>query len=93
VEGFGLQGLEALASGATVLASPIPAHHEILGDAAAYSASCSSDDLARALAELWNDESRRGSLAARGPQRAALFPWDVLGDKTLELYRRVTFLC
>ncbi|MBZ0269342.1 glycosyltransferase family 4 protein, partial [bacterium] len=35
-EGFGLPGLEAAACGAAVLASPIPAHREVLGEAAAF---------------------------------------------------------
>jgi glycosyltransferase involved in cell wall biosynthesis len=89
LEGFGLQGLEALASGGAVLASPIPAHREILGDAAAYSKSTSTEDVAAALSILWADDTRLRDLRSRGPARAALFPWDRSAQRTLELYRRV----
>ncbi|HET9886598.1 MAG TPA: glycosyltransferase, partial [bacterium] len=88
LEGFGLQGLEALASGGAVLATPIAAHREILGDAAAYSKSTSTEDLAAALSMLWADDTRLSDLRSRGPARAALFPWERSAQRTLELYRR-----
>jgi glycosyltransferase involved in cell wall biosynthesis len=89
LEGFGLQGLEALASGSAVLATPIPAHREILGDAAAYSKSTSTEDLAGSIAALWADETHLRDLRARGPVQAALFPWERSARRTLQLYREV----
>ncbi len=86
-EGFGLPGLEAAACGAAVLASPIPAHRETLGGAAAYAASTSAEDLAAALASLWADAPRRAALSAAGPARAARFPWDASARAHLEAWR------
>jgi len=88
LEGFGLQGLEALASGGAVLATPIPAHQEVLGDAAAYSKSPSREDLAAAISALWADDTRLFDLSRQGPARAALFTWENSARRTLELYRR-----
>ncbi|MFN8176609.1 MAG: glycosyltransferase family 1 protein [bacterium] len=88
-EGFGLPGLEAAACGAAVLASPIAAHREVLGDAAAYAATPSVDDLAEALRALASDAARRAALARAGPARAALFPWRELAARTLAVWRSV----
>jgi glycosyltransferase involved in cell wall biosynthesis len=88
-EGFGLPGLEALACGAAVLASPIPAHREVLGDGAEYAASVTADDLARGLTRLARDPARRAELAVRGPERAARFTWDETARRTLEAWRSV----
>jgi glycosyltransferase involved in cell wall biosynthesis len=62
LEGFGLVPLEALASGAWVVASAIPAHREVLGDAAEYFA---LGDRAGAVARI------RAAAGASGAARAA----------------------
>lgn len=49
-EGFGLTGIEALATGAPVVASDIPPHREFLGDAVRYVPAGDVDALARAIA-------------------------------------------
>jgi glycosyltransferase involved in cell wall biosynthesis len=89
IEGFGLSGLEAMACGAAVLASPIAAHREVFAEAAAFAPSASDEDLAEALASLWSDEARRASLAAAGKERAARFPWDASARAHLEAWRSV----
>lgn len=86
-EGFGLPGLEAAACGAAVLATPIPAHREVLGDAAAYAAGTGSAELAGALTSLWRDDAARSALARRGPARAARFSWEETAGRTRDAYR------
>lgn len=86
-EGFGLPALEACACGAAVLASPIPAHREVLGDAAEFAASPSADDMAAALTALWKDAARRDALSRAGPARAAKFTWNEAAELFLEGWR------
>lgn len=86
-EGFGLPGLEAAACGAAVVATGIAAHREVLGDAALLTPSGSPGDLADALRRLWNDPDARTRLRAKGPARAAEFPWERGARATLEGYR------
>jgi len=86
-EGFGLPALEAAACGAAVLAVGIPAHREVLGDAAALAPDGDPETLARELAALWADGDRRARIAERGPARAALFRWDRTARLTRDAYR------
>ena len=87
-EGFGLPALEAAACGGPVLASDIPPHREVLGNAAAFASVETARALADALARLWMDDRRRGELAALGPARAALFDWAETARATRDGYRR-----
>ena len=49
-EGFGYSGVEAMKSGGAVLASDLPVHREVYGDAAAYFDPYNVDSLSRTLA-------------------------------------------
>jgi glycosyltransferase involved in cell wall biosynthesis len=86
-EGFGLPGLEAMACGAAVVASGIPAHREVLGQGAYLAASSQPEDLAAALREVWTDPARRQALAARGVERSRAFSWETTARLTLAAYR------
>lgn len=87
-EGFGLGPLEACACGAPVLATGIPAHREVLGDAVSWlDASGRSAEIAAGLASLWGDEARRAELARRGPDHARSYPWNRTAVITRDGYR------
>lgn len=85
-EGFGLPALEAAACGAAVLATPLDAHREILGDAAVYTRSGHDADLAEGLAALWMDDATLATLRHRGPERSSLFRWSETARRTRRAY-------
>jgi alpha-1,3-rhamnosyl/mannosyltransferase len=87
-EGFGFPLLEALACGAPVVAARAGSLPEVGGDAAAWvDAVRSADAWADALRALAGDDAARAQLAARGPERAALFSWERCTAETLAVLR------
>lgn len=73
-EGFGLPVLEAMSCGATVLTSRSLSLPEVGGDAVAYS-DTTPVSIGRELLSLWNDRTRRATLATAAVQRASGFTW------------------
>jgi glycosyltransferase involved in cell wall biosynthesis len=65
--------VEAMASGLPIVASDLPVHREICGDAAMFGSS--GEGLARCLHDLSCDEAARQTLATNGKRRAADFSW------------------
>ena len=88
-EGFGLPPLEAMACGAPVIASRIPAIEETVGKAALLIDSNSMEDLASAMVQLWNDEQQRAQLSEAGRRHAAKFTWGRTASLTLDVYREI----
>lgn len=88
-EGFGFAPLEAAGSGAAVIATDIPAHREVMADAARLvPAPYETADLTAALADLWADSAARELLARRGADRAAQFTWRRTADLTRRVYHQ-----
>jgi glycosyltransferase involved in cell wall biosynthesis len=75
-EGFGLPPLEAMAAGAPVIASDIPATREVLGDAAMLVAAKDVDAWAEALRQISSDPGLRERLSVRGRVRSSSFSWE-----------------
>lgn len=71
-EGFGQPPLEAMACGAPVAASNVPAIAESVGDAAALFDPSDPEDIAAVVAGVLDAPER---FAAAGPTRAASFTW------------------
>ena len=88
-EGFGLPPLEAMACGAPVIASRIPAIEETVGKAAVLFDPTNSEDLASKIVELWNNQRQRAELSQAGVRHAAEFTWQRTAKLTLNAYREV----
>jgi glycosyltransferase involved in cell wall biosynthesis len=75
MEGFGLPVAEALRAGCPVVASRIPAHVEVAGDAALWAAVDDHHAMAAAVRTLLSDPAQRAALIAAGRARGARFTW------------------
>jgi len=85
-EGFGLPPLEAMACGAPVIASRIPALEETTGAAALLFDPKSVSELTRNILALLDNENARRELAAAGQRRAAEFSWEKTARLTWTVY-------
>lgn len=88
IEGFGLPVLEAMARGAPVACSDIPALAEVAGDAALLFAPERQDEIVGAIRRLLDDRELARQLVARGHERVADFTWERTGVASLAGYRR-----
>ncbi len=88
-EGFGLDPLEALASGAPTLCSNATSLPEIVGEAAQKINPLDPDAWERAITGLATNPARRKALKEAGPVQAARFSWSKTAERTLELYNVV----
>ena len=87
-ESFGIILAEALAGGATVVASDIPAFDSLLnhGQYGELFESESSTDLAKRVIDLLRDENRRVELGKAGKSHAQQFDWKVVADQIFSIY-------
>lgn len=85
-EGFGLPPLEAMACGAPVVTSRIPALEETTGGAAILVEPRNVQELAGAIARLLDSNDLRSTLFALGRSRAAEFTWERTARLTLDVY-------
>ncbi len=87
-EGFGLPPLEAMACGAPVITSRIPALEETTGGAAILVEPTSVEAFAGAISDLLDRDDLRSRLSALGRSRAAEFTWERTARLTLEVYEK-----
>ena len=87
-ESFGIILAEALAGGACVVASDIPAFDDLLGhgEFGALFESESSTELAKVVIDLLRDETKRKELSARGKERSKMFDWTVVAQQIYSVY-------
>lgn len=87
-ESFGIILAEALAGGACVVASNIPAFDSLLGSGefGALFESENSTDLAKVIIDLLRDQNRRKQLSIAGKAHAQIFDWDVVAQQIFSIY-------
>jgi len=87
-ESFGIIVAEALAGGACVVASDIPAFDDLLGNGK-YGALFESEDptsLAKVIIDLLRDKTKREELAEVGKIHAQSFDWNVVAQQIYSVY-------
>jgi len=87
-ESFGIILAEALAGGACVVASDIPAFDDLLGhgEFGALFKSEDSTDLAKVIIDLLRDSKKRSELASRGQLRGQSFDWKIVAQQIYSVY-------
>ena len=90
-ESFGIVIAEAMAAGATVLASDIPAFRRVLdeGDNGVLFTNEDRGDLARELAALLDDPARRAALDAAARRAVRRYDWSSVAGQILRVYETV----
>ncbi len=87
MEGFGLPGLEAMASGAPVTSSNATCLPEVYSDGAYYFDPLSIEDMQRAIDEVITDDTLRKRLTNNGQQVAKRYSWKHMAEQTLAVYK------
>ena len=90
-ESFGIVLVEAMAAGATVLASTIPAFRRVLGDGrygSLFSSGDASDLSAQALT-LLADPGRRGELNQQAQLAVRRYDWSSVAGRIVQVYETV----
>jgi phosphatidylinositol alpha-mannosyltransferase len=87
-ESFGIILAEAMAAGASIVASDIPAFASLLGDGKFGTLFTSEDsaDLARVLIDLLRDSPKREAVALLGQQHSNIFDWDNVAEQIFSVY-------
>lgn len=87
-ESFGIILAEAMAGGAAVVASNIPAFADVLGNGqyGALFESEDSENMAKVIIDLLRDDAKRKELAAAGAIHAQRFDWSQVGEEIFEVY-------
>ena len=86
-ESFGHPLVEAMGAGLPIVASEIPVHREICGEAAQYFPANDAEVLAARLAALAGDAAARAEMARRGALRVNSFLWEDHVSRLLALLR------
>jgi glycosyltransferase involved in cell wall biosynthesis len=81
--------VEAMASGVPVVASDLPVHREICGEAAGFFPAFSPEDLAEKVGQVASVQETARRMAAAGLERSQHFSWKAHVEKILEQCERL----
>lgn len=88
LEGFGLPGLEAMASGTPVISSKASCLPEIYGEAAVYFNPLSIKDMAKKIKAVTGNKETRSQLIKKGYQQVKKYSWGKMARETLKVYEK-----
>jgi glycosyltransferase involved in cell wall biosynthesis len=89
-EGFGLDALNAMASGVPVVASNVGSLPEVVGDAGILVDPYNINSIAKGISEvLLADEKKYNSLVQKGLAQARKFSWEKTTRETLRVFERI----
>lgn len=88
-EGFGITILEAMVLQVPVLASNIPPHIEVAGDAVLFFDVNNPSDFTQKLTMIVSDEMLRADLREKEALRAKNFSWEKTAQKMLQIYQEM----
>ena len=88
-EGFGLPPLEAMSKGAPVASSDHPCMKEVLGESACYFDGKDTDDIARAVEDIFQKDDLRAELIRKGYEQVGRYSWKKMARETLGLYEKI----
>lgn len=80
-ESFDLPSVEAMACGGAVIASDIPVHREVLGEAAVFVDAEDGSAWGEAMDRVAGDRAMREGMIERGVERARAFCWKKSGER------------
>ncbi len=86
-EGFGIPGLNALASGLPLVVSNIPVLKEVYGDAALYFDPKNPDDIAQKINKVLSDKNLKFEQVQKGSQQVKKYSWQKMAHQTLSIYK------
>jgi len=91
MESFGMVLLEAMASGAPIVASDIEGYREVMEDGVqgVLVKPEQPEELAAAILSLLRDPARRRAMSASGREKAQRYAWPIIATHLLEFYLSV----
>lgn len=87
-ESFGIVLAEAMAAGTPVVCSDIPGYKEASAGAALTFETGRSEEAAKKVIAILDDENLRADLVQRGYTRAGELDWDLVSERVLDTYHR-----
>ncbi|MCJ7793290.1 MAG: glycosyltransferase family 4 protein [Candidatus Marinimicrobia bacterium] len=86
LEGFGLPGLEAMASGTPVLSSNASCLPEIYGEAALYFDPLKTKEMVKRIEEVVGHPRKRQALIKKGKEQVKKYSWEKMAREMLKVY-------
>jgi glycosyltransferase involved in cell wall biosynthesis len=91
-EGFGFPVLEAMSHGMPVVCSNISSLPEVAGSSALLVNPNSTEEIAKAIEQVYHDEDLRNDIIEKGLKNVKKFSWEKCVDETLETLTKMSSL-